>query len=286
MPRVNITDTHVRHKFMEKCAHGCSICNDTAGESNEQQKILLFAKRAVLVYNTHAFVGKLCTLGGTMMMKLAPSILSADFANLGADIKIVDQSAAEYVHIDIMDGLFVPATSFGAPVVRAIRSYTDKVFDVHLMIQNPDAHIKSFVEAGADLITVHIEACTHVHRTIQSIKQYGKKAGVVLNPATPLDVLDYILEDVDMVLLMSVNPGFGGQKYIPAMTEKITRLRKMIEERNLTTDIEVDGGVHLDNVQMIAEAGANVIVAGSAIFGGNTAQNIEQFVKILKGVTR
>lgn len=215
------------------------------------------------------------------MLKLAPSILSADFANLGADVKAVDQAGARYIHIDVMDGAFVPNFSLGLPVIKAIRKYTDKVFDVHLMVEDPAHHLEAFKEAGADIITVHTEACRHLHRTIQTIRSLGVKAGVALNPATPLCVLDYVLEDVDMVLLMGVNPGFGGQEYIPSTTEKIRQLRKIIQSRGLHTDIEVDGGVNRENLEMILDAGANVIVAGSQIFQGNVAENMKDFLQIM-----
>lgn len=215
------------------------------------------------------------------MIKLAPSILAADFANLGAEIEKIDKAGAEYVHIDVMDGLFVPSLSLGFPVIKSIRKYSNRVFDVHLMVENPDRYIDEAAQAGADIITVHVEACTHIHRTIQKIKEAGKKAGVVLNPGTPLETLEYILEDIDMVLLMTVNPGFGGQKYIETMTSKITNLRKMIEERKLTVDIEVDGGIKLDNLSKVIEAGANIIVAGSSIFNEDTVKNIHNFKEVI-----
>ena len=219
------------------------------------------------------------------MLKLSPSILSADFARLGQDITALDQSRAEYIHIDVMDGEFVPNISFGMPVIKAIRSYTEKVFDVHLMVQEPLRFVKDIADAGADIITVHAEACTHLHRTIQEIRKNGCMAGVALNPATPLHVLDYILEDVDMVLLMTVNPGFGGASYIPTMTEKIEQLREMIDKKGLTVDIEVDGGVALSNVKTCLWAGADIIVAGTAVFKDNVSENIENFYKIFKEVS-
>jgi ribulose-phosphate 3-epimerase len=218
------------------------------------------------------------------VIKLAPSILSADFANLGRDVRALHDAGVDYIHIDIMDGGFVPVITFGSQLVKAIRKYSDKVFDVHLMVNNPDAHIKNFVEAGADIISVHAESCVHLHRTIQCIKNYGLKAGVVLNPSTPLSSIEYILEDVDMVLIMSVNPGYGGQKFIDSAIRKISALREMINSRGLNTDIEVDGGITFENVQEVIRAGANVIVAGSSVFKGDIHKNIKEFNRLFKEV--
>jgi ribulose-phosphate 3-epimerase len=199
-------------------------------------------------------------------MKISPSILSADFARLGEEIRAIDVGGADYIHIDVMDGHFVPNITIGPLVIDAVRKVTAKPLDVHLMIENPDLYIADFAQAGADLITVHEEAVPHLHRTIQLIKSLGKKAGVSLNPATPVSTLDVILDDLDLVLLMSVNPGFGGQSFIPATLAKISALRQRIEERGLDVEIEVDGGVKADNIGRIAAAGADVFVAGSAVF--------------------
>lgn len=219
------------------------------------------------------------------MIKLAPSILSADFAELGRDITILHHTPADYIHIDVMDGIFVPNISFGLPVISSIRQYTDKPFDVHLMIMEPLRYITDFVKAGADIITVHAEACKHLHRTIHAIKNQGIKAGVVLNPATPLSAVEYVLEDVDMILLMTVDPGFGGASFIPNVLPKISRLKQMLKERNLSAEIEVDGGIKLDNADKVIKAGANVLVAGSAIFDENIIMNIANFYNRFKEVT-
>lgn len=216
------------------------------------------------------------------MLKLAPSILAADFKNLGQQVAEVSEAGAQYIHLDVMDGTFVPSISFGMPVIGSLRSCSDRVFDVHMMVEEPGRYINDIKEAGADLICVHAEACTHLDRTINQIKEAGLKAGVALNPATSLSVLDFILPEVDMVLIMTVNPGFGGQKFIPYTLDKVRALRHICTERNLETDIQVDGGVTCDNVRELIEAGANVFVAGSAVFKGNAAENTKAFLKIFE----
>lgn len=216
------------------------------------------------------------------MYKLAPSILSADFSKLGEEIKVIDEAGAEYIHIDVMDGSFVPSISFGMPVMKSIRNLTDRVFDVHLMIDEPVRYLQDFKDAGADLITVHAEACKHLDRTVTAIKEMGLKAGVALNPATPLSALDYVLEKLDMVLIMSVNPGFGGQSFIPYSLDKIRDLKSRIDARGLNIDIQVDGGVKLANAKEIIDAGANILVAGTAVFGGDAAANVKAFKEIFE----
>lgn len=201
------------------------------------------------------------------MKKIAPSILSADFARLGDEVRAVAAAGADYIHVDVMDGHFVPNITIGPLVVAAVRKVTDLPLDVHLMIENPDLYIPDFASAGADIIVVHAEATNHLHRTVQLIKSLGRKAGVSLNPATSLHVLDYILEELDLVLLMTVNPGFGGQSFIEACLPKIHTLRAMLDKRGVEAELEVDGGVKIENIDLISHAGADVFVAGSAVFG-------------------
>lgn len=200
------------------------------------------------------------------MLELSPSLLSADFTNLKSDIEVLDKNGVKYLHLDVMDGMFVPNISFGPMIIKQLRPLTNMVFDVHLMIEDPDRYVQSFKDAGADILTVHYEACKHLHRTISYIKSLGMKAGVSLNPATNIDVLDYVLEDLDLVLVMSVNPGFGGQSFIPSALDKIKNLKEKIKERNLNVIVEVDGGVKTTNVKDVVEAGADLIVSGSDVF--------------------
>ncbi len=211
--------------------------------------------------------------------KIAPSILSADFAQLGQEIKAVVAAGADVIHVDVMDGHFVPNITIGPLVVDAVRKVTDRPLDVHLMISEPDKYIEAFAKAGADWITVHVETCPHLHRTVHMIKDLGKKAGVVLNPATPLTTLEYILADLDLVMLMSVNPGFGGQSFIPSTLDKARALKALIDERGLETGIEIDGGVTAATIEEISQAGVNIFVAGSAVFG---AANYQEAIAALK----
>lgn len=214
---------------------------------------------------------------------IAPSLLSADFLNLSKDIQMVNESEADWFHLDIMDGVFVPNISYGIPVVQAIKKEAKKPLDVHLMIVEPDRYFEKFKEAGADLITFHYEASTHIHRSVQMIKSMGIKAGVVLNPHTPVSVLEDILGDLDVVLLMSVNPGFGGQKFIERTFSKIEKLREMIEKESLNTMIEVDGGVNTQNAPRLFAAGADILVAGNAVF---KAENPAEAIRMMKTVSR
>lgn len=203
------------------------------------------------------------------MIKVAPSILSADFSKLGEEIMKIDQAGADMIHIDVMDGHFVPNLTLGAPIVKALRTVTKLPFDVHLMINNPENLIDDFIAAGADIITIHIEAANHLHRLVQKVKSSGVKVAVSLNPATPLNTLEEILPELDMVLLMSVNPGFGGQSFIPATLNKIARLKEMIDAKKLKIDIQVDGGINLETAPKVIKHGANILVAGSAVYGSN-----------------
>lgn len=214
------------------------------------------------------------------MIKIAPSILSADFAELGPEIRRVEAAGADLIHIDVMDGHFVPNLTIGPPVVAALRKVSRLPFDVHLMVNNPQDMLSAFIKAGADIVTVHAEVAPHLHRLIQTIKEQGVKAGVSLNPSTPLSAVEEVLDIVDMVLIMSVNPGFGGQKFIPGAVDKIRRLREMITARGHKVDIEVDGGVNADTARQVTEAGANILVAGSAVY---CAADIAAAIRTLRG---
>ena len=214
---------------------------------------------------------------------LSPSILAADFTQLGEEIRRADKAGTQYIHYDVMDGMFVPSITFGMPVLSSIRKITDRILDVHLMIENPERYIDEFADCGADIITVHAESCRHLDRVISQIHQKGIKAGVALNPATSLSVLDYILDKVDMVLIMTVNPGFGGQKFIESSYDKIRELKKRITEKKLQTDIQVDGGINTETLPGVLEAGANIIVAGSAVFKGDIQKNVQELLSMMNG---
>jgi len=214
-------------------------------------------------------------------MIVSPSLLSCDFGNLQRDVEMLNQSAAQWIHIDVMDGVFVPNISFGFPILKAVRKHTSKVLDVHLMIQNPDPYLEEFKLAGADILTVHYEACTHLHRTVQKIKSLGMKAGVAINPHTPVSVLKHLMNEIDLVLVMSVNPGFGGQSFISDSFSKVTELKQLIMDLGLPLIIEVDGGVNLENAMLLVGAGADAVVAGNFVFNSeNPVDAIEALSKV------
>lgn len=213
---------------------------------------------------------------------LAPSILSADFGVLKEQLELIDDAGAQYVHFDVMDGVFVPSISYGMPVLKSIRKYTDRLFDVHLMIVDPERYIKDFAEAGADIITVHAEACKHLDATIDLIKSCGAMAGVAINPATPVSTIKHVLDKVDMVLIMTVNPGFGGQKIIPYTIDKVRELCDLCNKLGVKIDIEVDGGINIDTIDSALDAGANIIVAGSAVFKGDVKANAEALLEKMR----
>ena len=213
------------------------------------------------------------------MYQLSPSILAADFACLGKEIKEVEEAGAKWLHLDVMDGKFVPCVSFGMPVITSLRKVSNLFFDVHLMIEEPERYIKEFKEAGADMLTVHAEACRHLDRVLHEIHNAGMKVGIALNPGTSLSAIEDVLGLADMILIMTVNPGFGGQKFIPYTADKIRRLKKMLEDRNLTADIQVDGGIGKDTLETVMDAGANIFVMGSAVFRGDIKENVALYLK-------